>query len=333
MQISNHILWACILSLSLASPGCSKQSEMSRQQIEIIMNTDLIGKKDIQEYETRHHYFVLQNFLENILTDLGKDPSHPDGRILDYELSFQNILMSFESGAKSESRSPTGAKWLFQNVNIDEDIGSGRPGKYRQRLKNISPEHLKLLPKEVRSEIQKIQKEPLGNTPMKELASLLKKYEDDPFVNSFMALLYQSVLTEVLGKKEQSYEQKNQIIQLFQEDPIEKQINILEEESEKLLQNTEGVNSLLLRTISRPYPKSKIRSIDRDSFRAFFAFLRQNPKFAKSVLALIYYNGGTSSISSYGEIEERYLEAIIVGYLTFAQVVQKHPDSGSGFEK
>lgn len=168
---------------------------------------------------------------------------------------------------------------------------------------------------------------------MKELASLLKKYEDDPFVNSFMALLYQSVLTEVLGKKEQSYEQKNQIIQLFQEDPIEKQINILEEESEKLLQNTEGVNSLLLRTISRPYPKSKIRSIDRDSFRAFFAFLRQNPKFAKSVLALIYYNGGTSSISSYGEIEERYLEAIIVGYLTFAQVVQKHPDSGSGFEK
>lgn len=66
---------------------------------------------------------------------------------------------------------------------------------------------------------------------MPELGSLLKKYEHDPFVNTFMALLYQSVLVDVLEKKEQRYQEENLFVQFFKENPIEKQIDTLEKEA------------------------------------------------------------------------------------------------------
>lgn len=46
-----------------------------------------------------------------------------------------------------------------------------------------------------------------------------------------MALLYQSVLVEVLERKEQRHEEKNPFVQFFQENPIEKQIDTLENEA------------------------------------------------------------------------------------------------------
>ena len=116
-------------------------------------------------------------------------------------------------------------------MNIDEDIANGRPGKYRKLLKKISTRDLQKLPKEIQSEILKVQKEPLGDTPLSRLGALLKEYEEDPFVNTFMALLYQSVLMEVLERKEQRYKEENPIVQFFQENPIEKQIDTLENEA------------------------------------------------------------------------------------------------------
>lgn len=328
-SLTSTVLFSCILWTF----GCQKQSEVTREKAEYIMSIEQINGEKIRKDETRDHYFVLQNFMESLLRDLWKDETHPEGRILEYALIFQNILMSFESSSRSESKSPTGAKWLFQNVNIDEDVANGRPGKYRQLIQKLSTQNLKKLPKEIQSELNKIQKEPAGNTPMPKLGSLLKKYEYDPFVNTFMALLYQSVLVEVLERKEQRHEEKNPFVQFFQENPIEKQIDTLENEAWKLLINKQWVDRLLINTLSRPYPESNTRSIDTDSLRVFFTFLRENPAFAKNTIALIQYNWGTSGLPSYGDMQERHFEAMIVGYLTMTEYIKKYPKSLNGFEK
>lgn len=328
-SIKSAVIFSCILWTS----GCQKQSEVTREKAEYIMSIEQISGEKIRKGETRDHYFVLQNFMESLLMDLWKDEFHPEGRILEHELIFQNMLMSFESSSRSESKSPKGAKWLFQNVNIDEDIGNGRPGKYRQLIQKLSTQNLKKLPKEIQWEINRVQKEPLGNTSMPELGSLLKKYEHDPFVNTFMALLYQSVLVDVLEKKEQRYQEENLFVQFFKENPIEKQIDTLEKEAWKLLINKQWVDRILINTVSRPYPKSSARNIDEDSLRVYFTFLRQNPEFAKSTIALINYNWGRSQLRSFWNMEERHLESIIVGYLTMTELIKKYPNSLSGFEK
>ncbi|MBP6981927.1 hypothetical protein KBB25_04100, partial [Candidatus Gracilibacteria bacterium] len=76
-SLTSTVLFSCILGTF----GCQKQSEVTREKAEYIMSIEQINGEKIRKDETRDHYFVLQNFMESLLRDLGKDETHPEGRI------------------------------------------------------------------------------------------------------------------------------------------------------------------------------------------------------------------------------------------------------------
>ena len=70
MNRFNHLASTVFLGITIIVSGCQKQAEVTREQIEFIMSKEQIPTKRTRKEETRKHYFVLQNFIENVLRDL-----------------------------------------------------------------------------------------------------------------------------------------------------------------------------------------------------------------------------------------------------------------------